>query len=62
MGDAVIVGPLRAAAARRRQGSFLRGAQEVPRLPERTRPARRGGGARVPRHHRAEAAGGDGDP
>lgn len=61
VGDAVVVGPLRAAAARRRQGPVLRGAQEVPRLPQRAGRARGRGRARVPRQHQPPPAGGDGD-
>lgn len=62
VGDAVVVGALRAAAARGGQGAVLRGAEEVPRLPERAGGARGGGRARVPRQHQPPPAGGDGDP
>lgn len=62
MGDAVVVSPLRAAAARGGQGAVLRGAQEVPRLPQRPGGARGRGRARVPRQHQPPPAGGDGDP
>ena len=61
VGDAVVVGALRAAAARRRQGALLRRAQEVPRLPQRAGGARGRGRARVPRHHGPPAARGDGN-
>lgn len=62
VGDAVVVGALRAAAARRRQGALLRRAQEVPRLPQRAGGPRGGGRAGLPRQHGAAPARGDGDP
>lgn len=58
VGDAVVVRPVRAVAARRRQGTLLRRAQEVPRLPKRARGARRRLGARVSRQHQPPPAGG----